>query len=169
MIRYAGMALIAISCTVGGFFFSGKIKYRIEQIEHFLNFFDSIITGIEVYKYPVERIFASYSNKNLEFFTDKLIKNGRIDGVYKNPWEISLNECIDEGLLFFKDEEFDIIKEFGMKLGDGRAEEQAAHMNLYAEKLKNIYDASREREMNMATLYRWSGGLIGIFICILLM
>jgi len=168
MIRYAGMILIAVSCTAGGFFFSGKIKYRIEQVEHFLNFFDSIITGIEVYKYPVEKIFAAYRNKDLEFFTDRLMQNGRIHGVYKNPWEVSLKECADGGFLFLKHEEFDIVKDFGAKLGEGRAEEQAAHMNLYAGKLKALYKGSYERELNLATLYRWSGGLIGIFICILL-
>jgi len=169
MVRYAGMILIAASCTAGGFLFSDKIKYRLRQLEDFIKFFDSIIKYIDIYKYPVEKIFTIYQDKNLEFFLDKLVKNGRIDGVYKNPWEISVQECAGEGLIYFKDEELSVIKEFGARLGIGRAEEQTAYLSLYSEKLKKIYANACEQELNSAKLYRWSGGLIGIFICILLL
>ena len=175
MIRYAGMILIAASCTAGGFFFSDRIKYRLRQIESFIHFFENIIGYIETYNYPVEKIFITYQaknnghGKNTGFFLEKLIKNGRVDGIYKNPWETSLRECADEGLIFFTDEELGVIKGFGERLGDGRAEEQAAHMKLYYGKLKKIYEKASERELNLARLYRWSGGLTGIFVCILLM
>lgn len=169
MIKYAGMILIAASCTAGGFLFSGNIKYRLKQLEQFINFFAHIIEYIKIYKYPVEKIFTGYQNKDLEFFLDKLAKNGRIDGVYKNPWEISLQECADEGLVFFKEDEFNLIKEFGARLGIGRAEEQIYHMNLYAGKLKEIYADESKQALNLAKLYSWSGGLVGIFICILLL
>jgi len=133
-----------------------------------MKFFDNIIKYIKIYKYPVEKIFVVYHDKDLEFFLDKLKKNGRIDGIYKNPWEISLQECKDEGLIFFKDKEYKIIKEFGTRLGIGRAEEQLTHMNLHAGKLKELYKNESVRELNLAKLYRWSGGLVGLFICILL-
>ena len=168
MIKYAGMILIAVLCTACGFLFSDNIKYKQKQLENFIKFFDNIIKYIKIYKYPVEKIFAVYHDEGLEFFLDKLKKNGRINGIYKNPWEISLQECRDEGLIFFKNEEFKIIKEFGARLGTGRAEEQLAHMNLYADKLKKIYKEESVGELNLAKLYRWSGGLIGLFICILL-
>lgn len=169
MIKYAGMILIAVSCTAGGFLFSGNIKSRLKQLEHFIKFFDNIIEYIKIYKYPIEKIFTVYQNKDLEFFLDKLAKNGRIDGVYKNPWERTLQECADEGLIFFKEDEFNIIKEFGARLGIGRAEEQIYHMNLYVEKLREIYKDESKQALNLAKLYSWSGGLIGIFICILLL
>jgi stage III sporulation protein AB len=170
MLKYAGMILIALSCTAGGFIFSNNIKNRLKQIEDFIKFFDSIINYIDKYKYPVEKIFTVYNDKNLEFFLSRLVKNGRVDGVFKNPWESSLQECADEGLIYFKDEEFKIIKEFGARLGIGRAEEQISRMKSYSDKIKNIYDGKAvEQELNLAKLYRWSGGLAGIFICILLL
>ena len=99
---------------------------------------------------------------------DKLAKNGRVNGLYANPWEISLEECRNEELVFFRDEEFEIIKEFGAKLGSGRADEQICHMNLYREKLYKLYEDERVKDLNASKLYKISGGLVGIFLCILL-
>jgi len=170
MIKYIGMILIMISCTAGGFLFSDRIKIRLKRIDSFIRFFDYIIKHIEVYKYPVERIFANYSDGNLKNcgFLDKLAQNGRVNGVYANPWEISLEECKAEGSIFLKGEEFDIIKEFGSKLGAGRAEEQIYHMNLYKDKLNKLYEDERGKELNTSKLYKIAGGLVGIFLCILL-
>ena len=172
MIKYIGMVLIAISCTAGGFMFSDRIKLRLKQIESFLRFFDYIIKYIDTYKYPVERIFAEYSDSDASLkscgFLDKLLKNGRVNGVYTNPWENSLDQCKNEGLIFFKDEEFEIIKEFGSKLGSGRADDQICHMNLYREKLNKLYEEEYAKEINRSKLYRISGGLLGIFICVLI-
>jgi len=162
------MILIAAACTACGFIFSGNIRKRLRQLELFISFFDDIIKYIEVYKYTVEKIFIVYDDAELKFFLDKLKKNGRIDGVYRNPWVRTLQQCKDEGLLYFKEREFNIIKEFGSRLGAGRAEEQLAHLNLYADKLKDIYASESERELNHAKLYRWSGGLVGLLTCILL-
>jgi len=171
MIKYTGMILIAVSCTAGGFLFSGNIKSRLKQIEGFIRFFDYIIKYIDIYKYPVEKIFAAYSDDVLENcgFLDKLAKNGRVNGLYMNPWEISLDECKNEGLIFFKDEEFDIIKGFGSKLGTGRADEQLYHMNLYSDRLNKLYEEEYTKEINRSKLYKISGGLVGIFICVLML
>ena len=168
MIRYAGMILIAAACTACGFIFSGNIRQRLRQLEIFIKFFDEIIKYVEIYKYPVEKIFNIYDESELNFFIDKLRKHGRIDGVYKNPWLIALQECKDKGLIFFKEQELNIMKKFGACLGVGRAEEQLVQLNLYADKLKEIYANESERELNHAKLYRWSGGLVGLLICILL-
>lgn len=170
MIKYVGMVLIAVSCTAGGILLSDRINLRLKQLESFILFFDYIIKYIDIYKYPVEKIFIGYSDNNLENcgFLNKLAKNGRINGLYANPWEISLEECKNEGLIFFKDEEFDIIKGFGSKLGNGRADEQICHMNLYREKLSRLYDEELDKEMNTSKLYKISGGLLGIFLCVLM-
>ena len=174
MIKYIGMLLVAVSCTAGGFMFSDRIKLRLKQIESFLRFFDYIIKYIDIYKYPIEKIFKDYydtdSNGSLKScgFLDKLKKNGRVKGLYANPWEISLDECKNEGLIFLKSEEFKIIKEFGSKLGSGRADAQTEHMNLYKNKLKKLYDEEYTKEMNSSKLYKVSGGLLGIFLCILM-
>ena len=171
MFKYIGMILVAVSCTAGGFLFSNNIKLRLKQIESFIRFFDYIIKYIDIYKYSVERIFTVYTDDILNNcgFLDKLVKNGRINGLYANPWEISLNECKNEGLVFFTDEEFDIIKEFGAKLGAGRADEQIVHMNLYREKLSKLYEEEYIKEINKSKLYRISGGLLGVFICVLML
>ena len=170
MIKYMGMILVAVSCTAGGFLFSDRINSRLKQLESFIRFFDYIIKYIDIYKYPVEKIFIGYSDNNLENcgFLDKLVKNGRINGMYANPWEISLEQCKNEGFIFFKDEEFNLIKEFGSRLGSGRADDQIFHMNLYREKLSKLYDGEREKEINNSKLYKISGGLLGIFLCVLM-
>ncbi|MCL2096618.1 MAG: stage III sporulation protein AB [Oscillospiraceae bacterium] len=170
MIKYIGMILIALSCTAGGFLFSDRIKTRLKRIDGFIRFFDYIIKHIETYKYPVERIFADYSDGNLENcgFLDKLVKKGRVNGLYANPWEVSLEECKNEGNIFLKSEEFGIIKEFGSKLGSGRADEQIYHMNLYREKLNKLYEEEHDKELNTSKLCKIAGGLVGVFLCILL-
>ena len=153
--------------------FSDRIKLRLRQTESFLRFFDYIIKYIDIYKYPVERIFAEYSDSDNDLkacgFLDKLIKNGRVNGVYINPWEISLDECKNEKLIFLKNAEFEIIKEFGSKLGSGRVDEQISRMNLYRDKLSKLYDEEYAKEINMSKLYKISGGLLGIFLCVLIM
>jgi len=171
MIKYIGMILITVSCTAGGIVFSNNIRSKLKQIESFIRFFDYIIKYIDIYKYPVERIFTAYSDDVLENcgFLDKLAKNGRINGLYANPWEMSLEECKNERLVAFKNEEFEIIKEFGSKLGNGRADEQICHMNLYKEKLSKLYDEEYTKEINRSKLYKISGGLLGIFICVLML
>ena len=170
MIKYMGMILIALSCTAGGFLFSERIKSRLKRIESFIRFFDYIVKHVEIYKYPLERIFADYSDDNLKScgFLDKLAQNGRVNGLYANPWEISLEECRNEGLVFLKDEEFEIIKEFGSKLGSGHADEQICRMNLYRDKLRGLYEEEREKDLNTSKLYKISGGLVGILLCILM-
>ena len=174
MIKYIGMVLLAISCTAGGFMFSDGIKLRLKLIESFLQFFDYIIKYIDISKYPVERIFINYSNLDSNGdlkscgFLDKLLKNGRINGVFANPWEISLDECKNEKLIFLKDQEFEIVKEFGSKLGIGWADEQIRRMNLYREKLNKLYEEEYVKELNRSKLYKISGGLLGVFLCILM-
>jgi len=170
MVKYIGMIIVAVSCTAGGFLFSDRIKLRLNQIESFIRFFDYIIKYIDIYKYPVEKIFAGYSDEVLEKcgFLNKLAKNGRVNGLFSNPWEISLEECKNEGLIFFKDEEYAIIKGFGARLGSGRADEQLGHMNLYREKLSVLYNEERDKETNTSKMYKISGGLLGIFLCILI-
>jgi len=169
MIKYIGMALIAVSCSAGGFLFSDRIKLKLKQLESFMSFFEFIISHISIYKYPVEKIFAVYSDDGLEKcgFLDKLVKNGRVNGIYNNPWETSLEQCRGEGLIFFNKEEFNIIKEFGAKLGSGRADGQIYHMELYRDKLRELYDEEYAQEINRAKLYRLSGALIGLFFCVL--
>ena len=170
MLKYIGMIFIAVSCTAGGFFFSDRIKLRLNQTESFIRFFDYIIKHIDIYKYPVEKIFIGYSDDVLENcgFLYKLAKNGRVNGLFANPWENSLEECKNEGLIFFKDEEYEIIKEFGAKLGSGRADEQLNHMNLYRDKLNELYNKERDKETNTSKMYKISGGLLGIFLCVLM-
>jgi stage III sporulation protein AB len=170
MIKYIGMILIAVSCTAGGFFFSDRIKVRLKRIESFIQFFDYIIKRIEIYKYPVEKIFTGYSDGNLTNcgFLEKLAQKGRINGIYANPWEISLEECRSEGLISLKKDEFNIIKEFGSKLGTGRAEDQLDHMNLYRDKLDKLYKDEHGKEMNTSKLCKIAGGLVGLFLCVLL-
>ena len=172
MIKYIGMVLIAVSCTAGGFMLSDRVKLRLKQIESFLRFFDYIIKYIDKYKYPVERIFKEYQDSDASLkncgFLDKLLKNGRVNGVYANPWETSLEECKTEGLIFLKDDEFEIIKEFGAKLGRGRSDDQICHMNLHREKLGKLYEEEYVKETNTSKLYKISGGLVGIFLCVLM-
>ena len=167
------MVLIAVSCTAGGFLYSDRIKSRLKQIESFMRFFDYIIKYIDIYKYPVERIFTGYSglDGNLEKcgFSDKLKKNGRINGLYENPWGISLDECKNEGVVFFKPEEFEIIKAFGAKLGTGSSDDQICYMNLYREKLRKLYEEEYAKEINQSKIYKISGGLLGIFLCVLML
>ena len=154
--------------------FSDRIKLKLKQTESFLNFFDYIIKYIEIYKYPVERIFSDYLKSdpdgNLQKcgLMDKLLKNGRTNGIYANPWGISLDECKNDGLIFLKDEEFLIIKEFGAKLGSGQADAQICHMNLYRDKLDKLYKEEYAKEINYSKLYKISGGLLGIFLCVLM-
>jgi len=170
MIKYIGMILIALSCTAGGFLFSNNIKTRLKQTESFIRLFDYIIKYIDIYKYPVEKIFADYAGADSDVggFLDKLLKNGRVNGLYANPWEISLEECRNEGLVFFRDEEYKIIKEFGAKLGNGRADDQICHMNIYREKLHKFYEEEYAKEINQSKIYKISGGLLGIFLCVLM-
>jgi len=173
MIKYTGMILIAVSCTAGGFMFSDKIRLRLKQTESFLRFFDYIIKHIDIYKYPVEKIFTDYSDSDggcLKScgFLDRLLKNGRINGVFTNPWGISLDECRNEKSIFLKGEEYETIKEFGSKLGTSRADEQIYHMNIYRDKLNKLYEEEFAKEINQSKLYKISGGLLGIFLCVLM-
>ena len=168
--KITGMFLIVLSCTSGGYAISRKIGLRIRQIEAFFSFFEYIIKSITVYKYPIEKIFMMYSNPVLEEcgFLDKLAKNGRINGVYINPWNISLEECREEQTLNLKDDEYKIILFFGERLGIGQLDEQLYHMNLCRDKLRDLYSEQNEKAIKDMKLYRLSGGLIGLFICILL-
>lgn len=168
--KIAGMFLVVISCTAGGYAISGKIGLRIRQIEGFLSFFEYIIKSVSVYKYPIEKIFMLYSNAALEEcgFLSNLAKNGRVNGVYINPWKNSLEECREKQMLVLKDDEFKIISFFGERLGIGQLDEQLYHMTVCKDKLQNLYKSQNEKAVKDMKLYRLSGGLIGLFICILL-
>jgi stage III sporulation protein AB len=168
--KVAGMFFIIISCTAGGYAISSKISLRMRQINGFLDFFEYIIKSITVYKYPIEKIFILYSNSILEEcgFLGKLAKNGRVNGVYINPWKTSLNECKEDQTLNLKDDAFKIIALFGERLGVGQLDEQLRHMTVCRDKLQNLYKEQNEKAVKDMKLYRLSGGLIGLFICILL-
>ena len=166
MIKYAGMALVLASCSVCGFLFAADIRRRLSQLEAFVKFFDSVIKYIEVYNYPVKKIFEVYRDDDLGFFIERLKGSG--DGIYVNPWAAALQECKAEGLLFLKDKEYALVKSFGEQLGVGRADEQAARLGIYAGGLREIYADEREQGLNHAKLFRWAGVLVGLLICILL-
>ena len=140
------------------------------QINGFLDFFDYIIKSVTVYKYPIEKIFMLYSNAVLEEcgFLEKLAKNGRVNGVYINPWKNSLAECREEQSFNLKDDEYKIISFFGERLGIGQLDEQLHHMTVCKDKLQSLYKEQNEKAVKDMKLYRLSGGLIGLFICILL-
>jgi len=41
-------------------------------------------------------------------------------------------------------------------------------MYLYRDKLQNLYDDEYHKETNNSKLYKISGGLLGIFLCVLI-
>lgn len=168
--KLTGMFLIVASCTAGGYAISGRIGLRMKQIAAFLDFFEYIIKCVTFYKYPIEKIFALYSNPVLDEcgFLGKLAKNGRVNGVYLNPWKASLAECTEGQTLSLKDAEYKIIESFGERLGMGQLDEQAYHMTVCRDKLQNLYKEQNEKAGKDMKLYRLSGGLIGLFVCILL-
>ncbi len=159
MIRFAGAALIIMSCAYFGIMTSRFFTARAEILEAFVKLVSYIDTEIGGFLIPLNKIFSSFRSPILEKtgFCDVLIKKGGIAAV---------EECKCSLCLF--EPERALIKEFFKELGHHDAEGEARYCDYYKTKLTELAVAARSNATSKKQLYTSLFLLFGIMLSVIL-
>ena len=154
-LKIIGIILIlTISVTIG-FILCNNLRTRLKNITSLCSFIEHISDNIQLYKTPLDEIYASFSDDYLE-------KTGFISGLDSGFYNSAAN-C---GLLY-GDEESKIIRNIGEKLGCGTVEEMSKLCISSIDKLRRLEDKLRCELPDKQKVYRRISIIAGASIIIM--
>lgn len=150
-------ALIVIIASVGvGYVMSDSLGTRLRSVEALARFVDHISVNIDMYKTPLCEIYDSFDDKYLA--------------------SRGFTACLDRGIyaaaesagLLRGDEEAELIKVFGEKIGGGGADDMVKLCSYTSSRLMSIADKLRKELPEKQKVYRTISVLAGISVVIML-
>lgn len=150
-------AVIVIAASAGaGYLMCEGMRERLRAICALSGFVELVSLNIELYKTPLEEIYALVKDQYLHrcCFTERLNS-----GVYQ--------AALSSGLLR-GEEEKEIIRAFGDKIGTGNAEDMVRLCTYTDKRLKNIEEKLRRELPDKQRVYRTISFLAGVSAVIML-
>lgn len=150
-------AVIVIAASAGaGYLMCEGMRERLRAVCALSGFVELVSLNIELYKTPLDEIYALVSDRYLQkcSFTERLDS-----GVY--------NAALLSGLLR-GEEEKEIIRAFGDRIGSGNAEDMVRLCTYTDKRLKSIEEKLRRELPDKQRVYRTISFLAGVSAVIML-
>lgn len=156
MLKIAG-AIIVIAASFGiGRLLGDNIKHRVASVSHLAELVDYISVNISLYKLPLGDIYNS--------ITDEYLHNcGFVSLLDRGIYDAALRSGLLTG-----DEECEIIKTFGEKIGTGTAEDMEKLCSFTSSRLRNIEEQLRRDLPEKRKVYNTISFLAGASAVIIL-
>ena len=161
MLKFIGILLIIISSFSVGWYFSFRLKLRYEFLLSFRDFISTLETNIRYNSGEIIPLIKSSAPKSISKFFMK-------DDV--NNFSAYWSECIENipQLYALKNEDYNLMFEFGRMLGTTDIEGQLNHINLYKELIKSNLDNSELELKQKSKLSKLLGLFAGLAAALLL-
>lgn len=167
MFKIIGALLIISASSIAGFFQSEKLNKRVSFLEQYINFINDINTQIRFTMQPIENIIKTCASSEIfkEFITainKKINKNV----AFNKAWESSIEILRDEFCL--KENEINLVKKFGEKLGCSDICGQQAHCKMNLNFAKEALKAAKDEKNKKGKLYKVLGVSAGVCIALII-
>lgn len=162
MLKLTGLILIVIACFGAGYYLSLRLKNRFEFLSAFKDFLSNLETNI---RYNSSEIFslvkASAPDKIRELFSKNTSEN------FQTYW----SECITNlpKRYALKNDDINLLYEFGRMLGTTDTEGEINHIKLYRELIESNINNSEKELKQKSKLMKLLGLFAGLSLALLLL
>lgn len=171
MFKELGGVLIFAASTMAGFRMANRYAERPKQLRHFVSALKVLETEIFYAATPLPeacaRIAARMPAPVGEFFqkiADKLRDGRGLTG--DGAWQEALDDM--RGQLILKEQDRDVLRQFGRTLGASDRSDQIKHIHLGVAHLTAEETSAREDQSRNEKMWRYLGALLGLAVLILL-
>ncbi len=163
--KIAGVVLIFVCFTAGGFLFSEKEKEKLNECEAFLRLFLYVKNQIQYFLSPTRIIFEEFEDETLEENGFLPLLREEQNGVYQSNWQSAVDKCSFRGDAETKN----IIREFGEAVGKSNREMQLASFDYQIKLLSAKTESVRAALPKNTRLCRAMGMALGAAAAIMLL
>ncbi len=166
MLKYIGGILIIICGTLGGIYFSLRLKKKSEFLEQYLIFLNRVRTMIEYGNMSVRDIFGELKNisviEPVLTDTEKFLDDGEN---FENAWKMS----VDKNMKEFDKSDIEMIYFFGKSFGVTDKNGEISKIDLHSQMIKERLDTLKNDMASKTRIYRilgmFGGVLAAVMIC----
>ena len=166
MLKYIGGILIIICGTLGGIYFSLRLKKKSEFLEQYLIFLNRVRTMIEYGNMSVRDIFGELKNisviEPILTDTEKFLDDGEN---FENAWKMS----VDKNMKEFDKSDIEMIYFFGKSFGVTDKNGEISKIDLHSQMIKERLDMMKNEISSKTKIYRilgmFGGVLAAVMIC----
>lgn len=166
MLKYIGGILIIICGTLGGIYFSLRLKKKSEFLEQYLIFLNRVRTMIEYGNMSVRDIFGELKNisviEPVLTDTEKFLDDGEN---FENAWKMS----VDKNMKEFDKSDIEMIYFFGKSFGVTDKNGEISKIDLHSQMIKERLDMMKNEISSKTKIYRilgmFGGVLAAVMIC----
>ncbi|MEW6621674.1 MAG: stage III sporulation protein SpoIIIAB [Bacillota bacterium] len=171
MLKILGAITIIVSCSVIGYSFAKQYNARVYQVRKLRTSLKMLETEIAYSMNLLPEALRKVGSKLVnpisilyDYSADTLSKN--TGKTMELIWRDALNKLkVDSSL---KDEELEILADFGSGLGISDREEQLKNLRFVQEQLKIIEINAEDERQRHAKIYQTLGVLIGLALSLIL-
>lgn len=159
MMKYIGLFVIFVCCTVGGMALSGAVSRSLALSEGLLQFVRYVRGQVSYFKMPVAAIFKGFQNETFQKYQfDKLIcEKGFVAALEEKKGQLNLSH-----------ETFAILSEFARRMGTLSYDEQIIDCDYAALALEKEIASKKEEIPAKRQIYS-SMGLLGGAMAVLIL
>ncbi|MCH5300048.1 MAG: stage III sporulation protein AB [Ruminococcus sp.] len=167
MVKILGCILFIISSSMAGFYFSERLKSRLNFLKEFISFLKSLQIQLRYCNGDILQILPLCSDsKTLEPFIKNLSDKNKEYSSFAEIWKdsviyISKSNCLTKS-------DINSMLEFGNILGTTDVAGQLNHIDLYIEIFNKAYENAREELKSKSKLYKTMGFFIGTTIALMI-
>ncbi len=171
IVKAIGIFLVLFSTTSIGFFLSGRMKERIEELETIRRLLLMLRGEIKYSHSTLAEAFQTIGRRLKEPYGAMLLKTASVMEQLKGQtlaqiWEESIREALRESALYGEDKEK--LIQMGNQLGYLDTEMQLSTIELYLEQIEEEIKNAWESFKRNGKLCRTMGIIAGIFLVILM-
>ncbi len=167
MVKILGCILFIISSSMAGFYFSERLKIRLNFLYEFISFLKSLQIHLRYCGGDILQILPLCSDsKTVEPFIKKISENSKNYSSFGEIWRNSVMSISKLNCLTKSD--IKAMIEFGKSLGTTDVEGQLNHIELYIEIFNKAYENAREELKSKSKLYKTMGFFIGTTIALMI-
>lgn len=162
-----GIILVIISGVSGGQIASYKLIDKVRFIEEYMEFIKNTENEIRYSGILLEEIiFKQKGNSRFSHLAKKCSVYIKQGDSFHTAWEKAFSPVKNE--LFFSSSFFEILMNFGLKLGTSDVSSQISHCKYNFELAKSYLETAREEKKAKCKLYRILGISTGIALALFL-
>ena len=159
--------MLILSGTIAGCMASRRLSMRVDFLNQYIKFISFCETQMRFSAIPIIEILKRQECvQGISPFIKSCIKNMENGLPFSKAWEESLSKINkDTGLLV---EDINLIKDFGLNLGESDVEGQLSHCELNIKLMNEILDSANENKQKKGRIYIMLGVFSGIAITLLM-
>ena len=167
MLKFVGGIFIVVCGTLGGIYFSLRLRRKAEFFEQYIMFLTQVQTMISYSGISVREILKEIKNIPLAepilTDTEKYMDNGE---AIESAWKKAVNENMKK--LYFEKSDIEIVEYFGNAFGISDKEGELSKIKLHEELVRNRWHVLKNDMLSKCRVYRVTGMFCGVMAAALI-